>query len=52
MTIVSWIISLIPVPASAPPIIKPILYILVLLVCLFWLIGGGPGIGLGWHHWR
>ena len=38
LLLVCWVISLLPIPAKAPPHLRNILYILVALVAICWLL--------------
>lgn len=47
VVVLCWIVSLLPLPASAPPWTRNVLYLIVALICLAWLLdAGGCGLGL------
>lgn len=50
VSLVCWIITLIPFPAGAPPFLRNVLFIIVALICIVWLLDLGGLWDLGVHH--
>jgi hypothetical protein len=52
LCLLCWIVSIFPFPASAPPALRNIMYIIIALIAIVWLLDGVGFVNLSGHRWR